>query len=318
MRPLLHALYEVRHSLTPAKAAPKFEDSVLARLAVPLRQLGVCFAVLYVFDNAMSLAALLGTTIDHSTPLIAGFPDACYTTWAGYAALFCQHEWFSRRGNSQGQLMAQRAWALATVSVTAAAATYLLGLNPASLLAIGGMAGFASSLAIKDVLTNLFAGVTLALQRPFSEGDEVIFGTLTATVVKLGYFRTVLRDADSHIIYMPNGLFINQAIANAGRGTHTRVTGPFVLRYEDAPRLEAAMTALEEALCSMQQVDAPSVSVTCAGYGPAGIKVKLDALFRRGALSSDAVTSAAWLLVGRVVAQQGCAFASPLLEAPAD
>jgi hypothetical protein len=132
-------------------------------------------------------------------------------------------------------------------------------------------------------------------------------------VVKLGYFRTVLRDAESHMIYMPNGLFINQSIANAGRGTHTRVAGSFTVSFEDAPRLEALMAALTATLRTLPQADeahAP-VCITCAGYASGiGIAIGIELLFSRGALSPEAVSSAAWVAVGRVVAQEGCTFAA--------
>ncbi len=193
VRPLLHLLWSVRKALgslaqrrasEAAAAGAVFESSGFARLAVPLRQLGWCFAALWAFDQAMLLAATLGQPVNHALPLIAGFPDAAYTVWAGYAALYCQNEWFARRAAkpaAESALMAQRALTLTTVLLTLVASTSMLGLHPATLLGIGGMAGFASSLAIKDVLTNLFAGITLALQRPFSEGDEIVFGGVTAT-----------------------------------------------------------------------------------------------------------------------------------------
>ena len=43
--------------------------------------------------------------------------------------------------------------------------------------------------SLQDVLTNLFGGLSLIAQRPFSIGDKITFKGTVATVHKLGYFQ---------------------------------------------------------------------------------------------------------------------------------
>jgi hypothetical protein len=91
------------------------------------------------------------------------------------------------------------------------------------------------------------------------------------------------------------------------------VAGSFTVSFEDAPRLERLMAALTATLRTLPQADeahAP-VCVTCAGYASGGVAIGIELLFSRGALSPEAVSSAAWVAVGRVVAQEGCTFAAP-------
>jgi small-conductance mechanosensitive channel len=78
-------------------------------------------------------------------------------------------------------------------------------------------------LAAQSTLGNLVAGVSLVLYRPVRVGDSVQLnspkGLITATVerVSLGY--TVLRDADSSEIIVPNSVMAGSVVIRI-RGTH--------------------------------------------------------------------------------------------------
>jgi small-conductance mechanosensitive channel len=336
VRPLLHGAHRAwcaaHASTTGAAAAPSlsdFDDSLAGRAVTPLRQLGWAFLALWAFDNGLALAALSGLHVERAaSPLLSGTPALIYTVWAGYAALHFQNAWFAARCNERGERAGagasrttlQHALGLATVATTVALVGRIVGADLRTLLGLGGLLGFASSLAVKDVLTNLFSGIQIALHRPFVEGDEITFGATnvfrcTARVVKLGYFQTVLRDAESQLIYVPNASLTNQTISNAGRRTHTRLSGDLTLRYEDVPRLEATLAAVAAALRALPQLDerAAPVGVFVSGYKPAGVVVKVEAMFARdGPVKKDALRSRAWLAVARAVEAQGCAFATPL------
>ena len=316
LRALHHALCVLRRRDSP------FDTAALGLAATPLRQLGYAFASLWVFDNSLVLAAHAGWVIDRAaSPVLSGFPAATYFVWAGYALLHIQNVYFSRReaaGSSASAASAtlQRVLALSTVGMTAAVASVAVGADPSTLVGLGGLLGFASSLAVKDTLTNLVSGISLAVHRPFAEGDEIVFGALnvfrvTARVVKLGYFQTVLRDAESCLIYVPNTALTNATISNAGRRTHTRVAGDFTLRASDAARLPTLLPALLSELARLPQLDESRerAAVTVGGFAKGGVQLSLVALFARGELGRDALRSAAWLAVARVVEREGCAFA---------
>lgn len=129
----------------------------------------------------MAVAPLIGIRFPLASTFILGFPNACYTVHATLVALYFQRETFrSVKMEPGARSMAQRALGLATVLVGASLVTSMLGLDPKALLAFGGIAGFATSLAVKDVLTNLFGGISLLLQRPFIEGAAETLLTLPA------------------------------------------------------------------------------------------------------------------------------------------
>lgn len=325
VRPVLRALYKVGRSLLrrPVKdLEAEFEGSFLAKCVMPLRQLGWAFASLWCFDNGTALAHATGAlSLDSSSTLLQGTPTAIYLIWAGYVLLHVQRSLFANATNLTRnvgtRLMVERACALGTMAATAGAVSMVLGLDPSTLVAAGGLLGFAVSLAVKDLLTNLFSGISLAISRPFSEGDEVVFGAtnvfrFSATVVRLGYVMTTLKDADSQLIYVPNSALANQTVTNSARRTHTRLAGELVIRYADVPRLESLVAAIVADLRALPHLDERTspVAVTVSGFTPVGVAIKVTALFRReGVGKADAVRSAAWLSVGKTITREGCAFA---------
>jgi small-conductance mechanosensitive channel len=87
-----------------------------------------------------------------------------------------------------------------------------------ALLAGAGVASVVIGLAAQNTLSNLIAGVTLLLYRPFQVGDRVQVTAPTGLetgvveVITLGY--TILRSGDNRRIVVPNSAMANQVTVN--------------------------------------------------------------------------------------------------------
>jgi len=85
-----------------------------------------------------------------------------------------------------------------------------------ALLAGVSVASVIVGLAAQNTLSNLIAGFSLLLYRPFHIGDRVQLNTPrgvsigTVTALSLGY--TVLTDPDNHEIIVPNSVMVSQVI----------------------------------------------------------------------------------------------------------
>lgn len=89
-----------------------------------------------------------------------------------------------------------------------------LGMNVSALIASLGLTGFALGFALKDVVSNLLAGILLIVYRPFRRGDFISVTGLEGTVESIDIRYTVLR-TDTRRIIIPNGnLFTNPVIVN--------------------------------------------------------------------------------------------------------
>jgi small-conductance mechanosensitive channel/CRP-like cAMP-binding protein len=87
-----------------------------------------------------------------------------------------------------------------------------------SLVAGSAIASVVLGLALQDTLGNLFAGLSLQLERPFEVGDSVAVGTESGRVLQLGWRATRLETKRREVITLPNNQLAKQTVKNFSRG----------------------------------------------------------------------------------------------------
>jgi MscS family membrane protein len=148
--------------------------------------------------------------------------------------------------------------ARASISITAAlVALQTLGISIAGLLAFGGMGGIAVGLAAQDLLANVFGGVTIHLDRPFSVGDWIRSPDqeIEGTVEDIGWRRTVIRTFDMRPLYVPNAAFTKISVENPSRMSHRRVNETIGVRYDDIGRVPIILAEIREYLIGSPYID---------------------------------------------------------------
>ncbi|MBQ8623809.1 MAG: mechanosensitive ion channel [Oscillospiraceae bacterium] len=120
-------------------------------------------------------------------------------------------------------------WAIAIVIVAGS-----LGIDTASLVAVISIAGLALSLAIQNIMSNLFAGITLLVTRPFLAGDYVDIGANSGLVRSVGLFYTVIDTVDNRVVSIPNGDVIATAVVNYSTNELRRVDLNFTASYDSS------------------------------------------------------------------------------------
>ena len=130
-------------------------------------------------------------------------------------------------------------WAIAVIVIADN-----LGISTASLVTVLGVAGLALSLAVQDIMSNLFSGVTLLATKPFKTGDNIELDTTGGTVKSIGLFHTLLRSGDNKHIYVPNKDVVSTKIVNSSREPLRRVDINFNAAYGSRPN--QISSALEE------------------------------------------------------------------------
>jgi small-conductance mechanosensitive channel/CRP-like cAMP-binding protein len=91
-------------------------------------------------------------------------------------------------------------------------------LNLSSLVAGSAIASVVLGLALQDTLGNLFAGLSIQLERPFEVGDVVSVGPDTGRVLQFGWRATRLETKRREIITVPNNQLSKQTVKNFSRG----------------------------------------------------------------------------------------------------
>jgi small-conductance mechanosensitive channel/CRP-like cAMP-binding protein len=108
-------------------------------------------------------------------------------------------------------------------------------LDLSSLVAGSAIASVVLGLALQDTLGNLFAGLSLQLERPFEVGDSVAVGTESGRVLQLGWRATRLETKRREVITLPNNQLAKQTVKNFSRGNEPVGVDVFISVSYEAP-----------------------------------------------------------------------------------
>jgi small-conductance mechanosensitive channel len=119
-----------------------------------------------------------------------------------------------------------------------------LGIEIKPLLAGLGIGGIAVALAVQNVLSDLFASLSITLDRPFIVGDALNVDGFSGTVEYIGIKSTRLRSVDGEQIIMPNSNLLSSRVRNYARMQDRRVVLTFGVT-QDTPREKLAKIPME-------------------------------------------------------------------------
>lgn len=90
-----------------------------------------------------------------------------------------------------------------------------LGISITPILASLGIGSLAVALALQDTLSNFFAGLHVAIDKPVQEGDFVrLESGQEGTVIEVGWRSTRLRTPSNNVVVIPNKKFMDGVITN--------------------------------------------------------------------------------------------------------
>lgn len=133
-------------------------------------------------------------------------------------ALVLVRPWDAARGPMMPELVrdALRLLALVLVGLAVATAVFDQPLSPIlySSTALLAVVGF----ALQDVLKNVFAGMSLQVEKPFQAGDWLLLDGQPAQVLDMSWRTTQLRTNDGVEIFEPNSSMAAQRLVRLGSG----------------------------------------------------------------------------------------------------
>ncbi|MDR2554850.1 MAG: mechanosensitive ion channel family protein [Fibromonadaceae bacterium] len=98
-----------------------------------------------------------------------------------------------------------------------------LGIEAVSLLAGLGVGGIAIALAMQKILGDLFASISIMLEKPFEIGDFVMVGEIRGTVESIGIKTTRIRSVNGEQIIISNSDLLESRVNNFKRMTERRI-----------------------------------------------------------------------------------------------
>lgn len=101
------------------------------------------------------------------------------------------------------------------------------GVHIGAFIASLGVGGIAVAMAAKNVLQDLFASIAIGLDKPFTVGEFIAFGTESGTVTKVGIKSTRIASASGEELTINNSGLLQQLVHNYSRMQERRVTFGF-------------------------------------------------------------------------------------------
>ena len=106
-----------------------------------------------------------------------------------------------------------------------------LGYDISTLIAGLGIGGVAIALALKDLLSNMFGGVTVITDRPFKVKDRIKVAGIDGFVEELGIRSTKIRSFDGTLYIVPNAKMTDSIIENVSKEKARKVKMTAGLEY---------------------------------------------------------------------------------------
>lgn len=222
--------YHERFEESSAAPFVRIPFQVLSRTAVPF------FLVLAAFVGAQIL------TVGSSTTRVLASAITIALFWqAGIWAVATASAWLEHK--RRRSLAADRA-ALGSISIIGVILNAViwalvvlltldnLGIDITALVAGLGIGGIAVALAVQNIFGDLFASLSITLDRPFVVGDFLIVGDVLGTVETIGVKSTRLRSLSGEQIVMANSDLLSSRVRNYGRMAERRVVFATGVPYE--------------------------------------------------------------------------------------
>jgi len=123
------------------------------------------------------------------------------------------------------------------------------------LLAGLGLGGLAFALAAQDTVSNVFGGIIIVMDKPFSVGDWILTPSVEGTVEEMSFRSTRVRTFANALVTVPNKVVANEAITNWTRMNKRRIFFRLGVTYT-TPRhkLQNCVNRIKDLLENHQEV----------------------------------------------------------------
>lgn len=185
------------------------------------------------------------------------------------------------------------------------------GLDITTLIAGLGVGGIAVALALQNVLGDLLASLSIALDKPFVIGDVITLDTFTGTVEQIGLKTTRLRSISGEQLIFSNNDLLASRIRNFKRMTERRSLFVLSVVYQTPADKLAAIPAMVREIIEAQP-DTRFDRAHFRSYGPSSLDFEVVYFVLQPDYTTFMdVQQAVNLAIFRRFAAEGIAFAYP-------
>ena len=191
--------------------------------------------ILYAASTVLQLPAALAVFLRFIAVILVGIQVG---VWGGFLVAKLVSEYVIRK-TDKDEAPSGIAVATLIARVTVWAFVVLLvldnlGFNITTLIAGLGVGGIAVAMASQNILADLFASLSILLDKPFKVGDFIIVGDLLGSVENIGLKTTRLRSLGGEQLVFSNADLLSSRIRNYKRMQERRVMFTVGVEYSTA------------------------------------------------------------------------------------
>ena len=138
-----------------------------------------------------------------------------------------------------------------------------------------GVAGVIAGVALKDLVSSMFSGMLVGVDKAFKIGDYVTIGGNSGTVQDIGLLTTKLITDDGKKVYIPNQVIFNSPFFNITASPQRRIILDFEIPVgEDIVKAKSVILDEIKSLQHVDKTDAVDVVFTNVKQGVFTMQIK--------------------------------------------
>ncbi len=153
-----------------------------------------------------------------------------------------------------------------------------VGFPIGSIVAGAGLVGLTISLAAQESASNLFSGIVILLDKPFSVGDWITVDDVEGTVIDINFRSTRIQSLDKTVSIVTNSKICSSTVKNAALRTMRPYRFTLGVTYSTTrPQLEKLMQDLQALLDQNPHTNPGTNMVRLTGFGGSSIDILVSA-----------------------------------------
>lgn len=121
-----------------------------------------------------------------------------------------------------------------------------------------GVAGVIAGVALKDLVSSMFSGMLIGIDKAFKVGDYITLGNHSGTVQEIGFLTTKLITDDGKKAYIPNQVIFNAPFYNITASPQRKIILNFEIPGDED--ISKAQKGILEVIKSLQYIDKPDTA----------------------------------------------------------
>ncbi|WP_449400875.1 mechanosensitive ion channel family protein [Chryseobacterium wanjuense] len=138
-----------------------------------------------------------------------------------------------------------------------------------------GVAGVIAGVALKDLVSSIFSGMLIGIDKAFKVGDYITIGTNSGTVSEIGFLTTKIITDDGKKVHIPNQLVFNAPFSNITASPQRRIILNFEIPAdEDVNKAQVGILEVIKNLENADKLDTAEVIFTDLKQGIFNLQAK--------------------------------------------